>query len=475
MIAILLTLMGCGQAPDCVGHDRQPRALRRLTPLEYERSVSDLLHIDATGLAPDVGDPVVGGFRNDAASMVVGPTLADQYLVTAEALVERASIRELLPCNPDTIGEEPCAAQFVLDFGRRALRHPLTRPDLGRYLRIFQITRETATFDEAVGWVVITMLQSPHFLYRSELGVHTGGGRFALTDWEMATALSYTLWGTTPSDALLDAAAHGALTRDEDVARTIDEMLQDPRAKGVIVDFVTSWLGLEQIHGVTREGLFYEDRPELLEATQGFLSSRAGGTLGELMAGGDLLTDPTVLTVHARTTGSSPVHRGLLVRERLLCEELPEPPPNIDLSLPDPRDVTTTRAMFATHATNPACAECHDQMDPIGVAFEHYDQLGRYRTEENGYPVDASGELDGVPVGGIEELAAALIEDRRFRSCFVQSLRRYATGMPSCGDEVPASTSLLEPLRELLGGADHRVRKGGRREGDTLAIDAVDI
>jgi hypothetical protein len=324
-------------------------------------------------------------------------------------------------------------------------------------------------FDQGIRWVIAAMLQSPHLLYRSELGVRVRRGRFALTDWEMASALSYALWGTMPDPTLFDAAAAGRLTQDEDVDTQIERMLTDPRAHHVVADFVTAWLDLDRVTSIDRDGMSPWHAESMRDDTHEMLLSHADGTLAELMQEGRLLTDRSVLTVHARTAGSSPVHRGLLVRERMLCEDIPDPPANIDLSIGGVDPSATTRVQFAQHTDNPACAECHQHLDPIGVTFEHYTQLGVYRIEERGQAIDAGGELDGVPVNGVEELTASLVADPRFRTCFSRAWRRFASGMHACGEELEADVPLVAPLAEVLRSEGFRMRVGGA-EGDTLAV-----
>lgn len=474
MIALLWGLgIGCAEHTPCVGEDPQPRALRRLTPTEYERTVSDLLGVDASGRGPDVGDPQVEGFRNDARATTVGQVLADRYRAVGEALAQEADLDPLLRCDPRTTAEVECATSFVHAFGLRAFRRPLSVAEADRYVGLWQEVQQTDGFEQGVRWVIAAMLQSPHLLYRSELGVQDRRGQFVLTDWEMASALSYTLWGTLPDDALLEAAAAGELTRTEDLTSHIDRMAADPRSSRVVVDFVTAWLDLDRVSAVDRDGMSAWHAQSMRDETQERLLTHASGTLRELLVDGELLTDRSLLTVHARASGSSPVHRGLLVRERMLCEEIPEPPANIDLSIGGVDPSATTREQFAQHADNPACAECHQFLDPIGVTFEHYTQLGVYRTEERGHPVDARGELDGVPVHGVAELTTALLDDPRLRTCFSRAGRRFASGMHACGEDVGPDVPLLSTLAELPSTPGFRVRRGDPAEGDTLAIAPV--
>lgn len=159
----------------------------------------------------------------------------------------------------------------------------------------------------------------------------------------------------------------------------------------------------------------------------------------------------------------------MFVRERLLCTKLPPPPSNLDVSPPEVDVTKTTREQYAQHSSDPACLGCHKQIDPLGFAFEHYDQLGAYRELDNGFPIDDSGELDGVTFTGPEELSAVLLEDAQFRSCFVQTWRRHATGLPACGDDLGADVGLRAPLASLTALTPFTSRVGGEDEGDTFA------
>jgi hypothetical protein len=484
----------CEVPPPVTCEDQDaPRLLRRLTHAEYTRTIQDLLGVpvDPATLA---SDPVVDGFRNDAAALVVSDLLADQYRSAAEAV---SAVAELpLPC---TTQDAACAAAFIEAFGYRAFRRPLTQQDIDRYLALWEESATEDGFEEALRWVVAAMLQSPHLLYRSELGAQGEPGRFTLTSWEVASALSYTLWGTTPDEALLARAASGELDEPQAVAALAREMALDPRALETAADFVEAWLDLGPLDTVSREGLTPELRAAMRQETRDLVKDLAGsgGTLADLMQArhtfvspelaalyglegsgrleldgvryGGLLTRGAVLATHGRPSGSGPVQRGVLVRERLLCEELPPPPSNLDTSPPEVDPAASTRTRYEEHAANPECSGCHDQIDPLGFAFEHYDQLGRWRTDDGGHPIDASGHLDALPFDGPFALADLLLADARFRGCFVQTWRRHATGAPACGEDQGPDVPLLEPLVALPQAASFLTRTGSPEEGDTLA------
>jgi hypothetical protein len=491
---------GTCEVPEPVSCDEReaPRLLRRLTHAEYARSVADVLgvFVDPASLS---SDPVVDGFRNDARALVVTDLLADQYRSSAESIADQVDVADLVAC-PVASGDAACASAMVEDLGLRLFRRPLTQADVDRYLGLWTEVAADDGFEEGVRWVLVAFLQSPSFLYRSELGVQDGEGTFTLTGWEAATALSFSIWGTTPDAQLLAAAGDGTLDTPDGVAAKATEMLADPRALSTAADLVEVWLDSAPLASVPRDGLSPELRSQMLQETRDlvFDVARADGTLADLMTSrttfvgpelaahyglgetgevtldgvryGGLLTQASVLTTHGRPSGSGPIQRGVLVRERLLCEDLPPPPSNLDVSPPEVDPSLSTREQFAEHAADPACAGCHDRIDPLGFAFEHYDELGRYRDTDGSHPIDDSGSLDGVPLAGPFELADALVADPRFRTCFARTWRRHTTGVDACAEDPGVEVGLLTPLAEVARWPGFRVRTGGPGEGDTLAV-----
>jgi hypothetical protein len=438
------------------------RTARRITHEAYTRSVMDLLRLDegpSMAFAPDV---VVDGFSNDVDALVVQQLLADQYRMAAEELAWRADVAALVPCDPWTTGNLACATLFVEAFGLRAFRRPLTREDVDRYLALWDPIAVQEGYEEGLRWVITAMLQSPHFLYRSELGLDASGA-FELTDWELAAELAYTIHGTTPDEALLAAAEAGTLRAE--LRAHADRLLADPRAQDSATSFISDWLQLDQLQTVSREGLTQQMRSELEGDFGNFVLTHTEMQLADLLRDG-LLTQKGLLTTHALPDSSSPVHRGVLVRQQLLCEELPPPPPNLDTSPPEVDPSLSTRERYAAHSENPACAACHDRIDPLGFAFEHYDQFGEWRETEGPHPIDASGHVDGVLFDGVGGLTEALLDDSRLRDCYVSTWRRALTGMEACA-EPTASVGVIEPMRALADRVHFTLRTGDG--ADTLA------
>ena len=471
--------------------------LRRLSHVEYANTVEDLLGVPTGGLhfAPDVE---VHGYLNSVSALDVPPLLLEQYRDAAEDLSAQAVEDEwdaLMPCDePSAV----CAGTFIEEFGRRAFRRPLTEDDRDRYLSLFVTAATDEGFRGGVRWVIAAMLQSPHFLYRSELGTDTGDG-FSLTDWELATELSYLVLQTTPDDALLDAAATGALGTPDGLAAELERLVAMPGAAGTMEQFVGHWLLLDRLPIVARDPDIYPELTESVRAAMAAESARlvrdatvTGGGLADLLTGsetfvnpelasfygvdigsgepdnqgfvrtpldgtgrGGLLTQGSLLTVHALPTGSSPIHRGVLVRERLLCQELPPPPANIDASPPPMDPSLSTRERYADHAAIDECASCHDMIDPIGFAFEHFDGVGRWRATEGPHTIDDSGAILGSPHSdgafeGVAELSALLAESVDVEECYAHQWVTFGTGL---GEELSCSAEAV---------ADHVAADGGR-------------
>jgi hypothetical protein len=461
-----------GGSADCA--DALPaRRLRRLTHVEYDRTIRDLVGLDmslAAGFAPD---NVVDGYDNDADALLVSGLLADQYRAAAEAVADAmlADLATHLPC--DAADGASCAEAFLVQFGRRAFRRPVEADELARYAALHGELAADDGFEEALRWTTAAMLQSPAFLYRAELGTPQSDGTYLLTSHELATALSYLVVGTIP-DAALDADADADRLHDPEVLlEHAARLLARPDAVMPVRTFVDAWLRTGLLELATRDpDLFPEATADIRAAMRGETSRLVdevwrGGTLRDLLLAdhsymtdelaayygvsptgdadadgyrrvavgdryGGILTHGSVLLTHSLPQSSSPIHRGLVVRERLLCNDLPPPPPGVVNEAPAIEPGVSTRERYQMHSANPSCAACHDLLDPIGFGFEHYDAVGRWRADEAGVAIDASGSIMGAgdPVGfdGTAELAALLAEDPAVHACYAQQWSTFALG-----------------------------------------------
>jgi hypothetical protein len=392
-------------------------------------------------------------------------------------------------------------ADYLADFGRRAFRRPLSEDELVQWTSIVQDLAEPDVW-EGLRLATSGILQSPWFLYRVEVGEPDPdvAGRRRYTAYEMASRLSFLLWNTTPDDALLDAAEDGLLTTTDGLALQADRLLSSPRARASILAFFAQYYDLGRLDGVERsedlyplysEGLPEEmrvevellvadvvfrrdaDFREIYGSRRTFVSNHLAALYGVDAAGATpvayvpvdlpedgpragLLTTAAFLTMNAHETETSPTARGKYLRERVLCQEVPAPPDDVDLDIqPDDNEAQTLRERLEEHRENPACASCHAFIDPPGLLFEHFDSVGAYRTEDAaGLEIDASGEIDGEPLSGAAELAAYLLHDDRVGACVVQQLFRHAHGRLDAEGERPA----LDDLAARFASADHRVQ-----------------
>lgn len=443
-----------------------PMPLRRLTHREYNNTVRDLLGVtsnpaDAFPLDVDGTFPF---HRSGAVSTLDASTLRD----AAEVLVKTLDVAKLLPCQPSG-GEDACATQFISTFGAKAYRRPVSADESARLTALFKTARTSMMldFNESIRVLVEAIVQSPGFLYRWELGNNTAsleGAVAKLTPYEVASRLSYFFWRSMPDKTLFDAAASGSLKDAASVTEQAKRLLADPKSKAIISAFFDEWLGLEELPERPKDAAIYPEFGEplalaMLEENHAFVQNvvfGADATFTALMTGtathlsgpvapvygaqsGAMSLDPAqraglmtragFLTVTGSPTGSHPVKRGRQVYERFLCGTLPPPPNNVPPTKPASAG-GTTRQRFEEHDKNPCAQGCHSLMDPLGFPFEHYDGIGRYRTLDNGLPVDSSTSLtvDGTThaIADAVDLSKVLAESPTAQGCFTAQWARFA-------------------------------------------------
>lgn len=495
-------------APVCRGgiEDPGPAPIRRLTRFEYNATVRDLLGDTSEPAKNFPAEEEAYGFTNNANVMGVTPVLAEQYLAAAERLALRAVSRpEFLPaCNVGAAGEASCARAFIEKFGLRAFRRPLSADEANDFQAVFaEGLAQTESYGGGIRFVIAAMLQSPAFLYRIELAeapVDATAKVVPLGQYELASRLSYLFWGSMPDDALFDAAAHGELATKEQIEAQARRMLKDRRAEQMVSHFHKEWLGLSGITSILKDTTVYPEfspelRDDLARETDTFLAEVfwRDGTLESFFSAPytfvndrlaklyglpapvgsgfvkvdttgahrfGFLTQASFLALNAKSNQPSPIHRGKFVREKLLCDLLPPPPNNIVIKPPDVKPGSTSRERFEQHTKDASCRQCHQLMDPIGFGFEHYDGIGKYRTEEAGKPVDANGEfvstqdLDGTFVG-VPELAKKLGTSQQVADCVVTQWFRFGYGRTEQNEDA----CTMDRLRKSFAAANHDVRE----------------
>lgn len=454
------------------------RRVRRLSHVEYNRSLAAILGAPTElGLA-FASDSVVQGFSNNADALVVSGLLADQYREAAETIAEQivADLPGRLGCDPVADGEDECAGDFIARFGKQAFRRPLSATELGRYQALWAEAAKAEGFDAGIRWTIAALLQSPGFLYRTELGEHAGDGIYKLTAHELASELSYLILGGPPDAELIAAADDGTLTDAETLRSHAERLLARAESDATYQRFVDEWLHLDRLRVAARDTTLYPEltpqiREQMLGETHRFASAvyREGGTLSDLLTASysymtdglaqyyklpagageadaagfkrvdgignaaGILAHGGLLTTHALPTSSSPIHRGKLVRERLLCQDMPPPPPALDTSPPPVDPGLSTRERYTQHSADPTCAGCHTRIDPIGFGFEHYDAVGRFRMMDGEHVVDASGEVvltdqTNGTFDGLDELAQLLAGSPEVEACYTLQWARHALG-----------------------------------------------
>jgi len=466
----------------------------RLSHSEYDNTLHDLLALpeDERFTEGFVEDGGLGALR------VLDSRLAGAYQRVAETLSARVTANgavatAILPC--DASEGTACEAQFVHEFGLRAFRRPLTSAEEDAYGALFDLApdlyADVPPFLAGVRAIVEAMLQSPHFLYRVERGEEeSADGTIRLAGYDIANRLSYLLWRSMPDDELFAAAAAGELESDEQIEAQAHRMLAHPRARAMVREFHAQLLELDGYRDLTRDPELSDALgPALMSAMRGEVNLFvdhvfvSGGGLHQLMTSnvsfvnddlaaiyglegtfGDeherveldpteragILTQVGFLTVNADFANSDPIHRGLFINDRILCTDLPPPPDGTDTTL---APITTTKRAqveAGTMAPDSVCAGCHATINPPGFALEAYDAVGRFRTTDNGYPVDSSTELlvDGrsVAVGDGVDLAHAIAESDAAARCYARHWVAFAFSRA----ETPEDTRLIETLGAQL-------------------------
>ena len=445
--------------------------MRRLTIREYNDTVRDLLGDTTSPGTQWLPEDQLSPFDNDytiqrpSAVLIEGAeTVATE--IAARAVADPAMRDAIVGCTPTAPDDAACFRQFIERFGRRALRRPLAEEEVTAFMSFLSFatvdTAITTDFYTAVETALRAFLQHPAFLYRIEIGEPVEGHEriFKLSGWEKATRLSYLIWGTTPTDALLDKAASGALDTSEMVRSVASEMLADPRALVRIDRFHALWFGYDTLpldpaltasmraeSEALVDRVVFEDR---LPWSQIFLSEETyvDAALAEhygleppasersWVSYGDsgrlgILSHGSYLAANVLGADTSPTMRGKFVRTRLFCQDIPPPPETVnkdDLPESDSPCKKDVRAVYMTGS----CVGCHGQMDPIGYGLENYDKEGRYRTFEPDHPecpIDGNGKIDGIgEFNGPAGLANLLVQSDDLQRCVTTQLYRFAMG-----------------------------------------------
>jgi len=463
--------------------------VRRLNRSEYNNVIRDLMHLDFKPAKDFPADDSGYGFDNIGDVLSVSPLLLEKYLSAAEKISEQAvavssrgkplsSTRltefqkqyfkyPIPPNNRRRIAED-----FARAFMRRAYRREVSSEEIKNVLVLAkQAVDDGGSFEEGVRLAVQAVLVSPHFLFRWELDGAPDNPESvrSLNEFELASRLSFFLWNSQPDDQLLKYANKVQLRKN--LGKEVERMLKDVKAQSFIESFVGQWLELRNLNVYQPDKkLFPIFTPslrndmrretellfshimrgnhsvlELLSADYSFvnepLASHYGinGVKGKNFRSvslrgthrGGILGHASILTITSDPNRTSPVKRGKYVLENILGTPPPAPPPDVPPLSESGKISGTLRDQFMKHRQDPACASCHKLMDPIGFAFENYDAIGRYRTKDNGLPIDAGGKLEtGESFDNATDLRRILFSQKQeyFARCMTEKMLTYALG-----------------------------------------------
>ena len=401
------------------------------------------------------------------------------------------SRKRIFVCKPASPNEEDlCARKILSVLGRRAFRRSLSDTDVNSLLSVYRAGRREGGFNGGIEMALRAVLVSPDFLFRVERDPAGAapGSVHRISDFELASRLSFFLWASIPDDQLLSLAAQGKLKDPGVLEQQVARMLDDPKSKAFVSNFAGQWLYLrnlaadkpdpdefpefdnslrqafEQETELFFRSVVRENRPltELLDAKYTFLNQRLAefykipGVYGpqfrrvELTNSNRLgiLGQGSLLTVTSYPNRTSIVQRGKWVLENLLGTPPPPKPPDIpDLEAHGKDGKLTMRQAMDEHRANPTCAGCHSRMDPIGFALENYDGIGAWRDKDNGSLIDASGKLpDGSAFSGPAGLIHLLLDQHRdeFIATFTEKLMTYALGRGIESYDRPAMRSIMK-------------------------------
>lgn len=413
-------------------------------------------------------------FINDYANLATGEDrnlLVDWLQIEGPinlAPIDNPYRKILISCDPAFTGVIPCATQVLSKFAKKAWRRPVTVEEIDNLLGIFNTAiQQGDNFDVGIALAIKAILLSPHFIFRVELDTTTIAGTYPLTAHELAARLSYFLWSSTPDAELTALADSGELLTPAMIAQQVERMLVDPKANALVDNFSGQWLHTRGLSDIVPDNSLFPNwtnslnilfqtetktffrnlmqsgvsMKELLTANYSFMNAELASFYGLALPSAELqkvtlpsnrkgfLTQGSFLAVSSLPTRTSVVKRGKWVLSNLLCSEPPPPPPNIP-ALPS-SDVPTgsLREIMELHRQNPVCASCHSVMDPIGFSLEHFDAIGQWRDQDNGFAIDDSGQLpDGTSFQGAHGLAQVVANDPRYSACVVEKLFTYALG-----------------------------------------------
>jgi len=480
--------------------------LRRLTRAQFRNAVRDIFGVDVN-TADLEADSWNGNFAViGAASVVSSERGIEQYQTAIETAVnavfaDATKRSQFIGCTPSSTMTDSCLRGYLQALGLRAWRRPLASAELDRLMGFaVKASTELGAAIEGARWATVALFISPNFLYRPELGAATAGGLLRLTNYEIASRLSFLVWGSLPDKTLLDQAATGMLDSAAGIRTAATRLLDAAAGREAVGAFAEEYMRLDRIATQAKdaslfpeynaavqaamvrdmrgtwESIAFDDRASALDlftSTTIVVNSDLAKLYGldatgltsttfqtrTLPADGPrlgILGKPSFLSEFANQKEGSPTLRGRFIRESVLCMPIPSPPGDIDIVLEDPPASMpmTKRQRLEMHRTETRCASCHQYMDPLGLPLETFDAIGRYRTTDHGLPIDPSGDFNGQAVADARGLGQAAGASLAVARCLVRKYYAYATGH----EERTADYGVLNTLADSFQASGYKLR-----------------
>lgn len=470
--------------------------MRRLTEAQYRNAIADIFgpDINVAGRFEPIVRPAHQLIATGANVASISPAGLEQFDAIARGIAaqvfDSAHRPAFIPCTPKDAAkpDNDCARAALAPIGRYLFRRPLTDGEQAVYVQMANdATTRNGDFHSGVQLALAAMLVSPNFLYviESAEADPTRPGELRLDGYSRASRLSFLLWNSAPNDALLTAAANGDLADQEKLSAIAERMVKSPRLEAGVRAFFSDMLLFEKFDEIAKDPVVYPrfnpevakalpeqllrtivdqlvtrngDYRELFTTRRTFVNralgplynipvrSRTGWEAYEFPADADragLLSQAGFLALYSHSGRSSPTLRGRAIRERLLCQPVPDPPGNVNFTVVQETTnpvLKTARSRLDAHATDPSCSSCHRITDPIGLPLEKFDGIGAFRATENGAPIDVSGGLDGESFDGAAGLGKAMANNPATTECVASRALEYATGrsMEEEGETVAA-------------------------------------
>jgi hypothetical protein len=455
-------------------------AIRRITESQYRHTIADVFGSDIkinARFEPEKRDEGLLAIGTPQLSLTSSGL--EQYFALAGSISDQAlsaSRREAVTgCEPADAAkvDEACARQFIIRYGERLFRRPLTESEIAARLKAVSSGAGTSNdFYAGLRLALASMLVAPEFLFRVETAEPDPAdpSQYRLDAYTKASRVSFLLWDTAPDDELMNAAKSGAIHTDAGLRQQLTRMISSPRYEQGARAFFTDMLQLDGFENVVKDPAIYpkfsqsvadgakeqtlrttidlliskkQDYRELFTSNQTFINrplaavydvpfiSSSDWTSYSFPASSErsgILTQVSFLSLFSHPGTSSPTKRGIKVHEIFMCEPTPNPPADVDFSKVKDSTNGTIRGRLLDHMENTGCTVCHRRSDPPGLALEHFDGLGQLRTTENGSPIDVSADLSGTKITGAVGLANYLHNEPKVPACLVRNVYAYGVG-----------------------------------------------